>query len=229
MSEYIPSENKEKDVASPYYNADYFDWQKNIGSFGGWANRHKFINSVKKGDTVIDFGCGGGFLLKNLECERRIGIEPNLSAAVSVKNLGIEHFLSPSDALNNIGEGIADAIISNHALEHTLNPLEEIKTLRRLLKTGGIIHFVVPCDAISYKYNPRDINKHLFSWSPQNLGNLFTEAGFSVTYARPHIHKWPPFYAKIAKVGGESIFHLICRIYGHIERSWFQVEIKATK
>ena len=228
MGEIMEYKKKDKVSVSNYYDADYFDWQKNIGAFGGWANAYKFKDSISKSDTVIDFGCGGGFLLKNLECQNRIGIEPNLSAGESVKNLGIQHFKSPIDALNKLGEGVADVIISTNALEHTLNPLIELINLKPLLKEGGTIHFVVPCDSINYQYNPKDINYHLYSWSPQNLGNLFTEAGFRVEYVRPYIHKWPPFYTKLAKLGW-PIFNLACRMYGRIERSWFQVEIKAKK
>ena len=228
MAEHAQHDTQSSTGASDYYDADYFNWQKNIGAFGGWANSYKFKDSVSQNDTVIDFGCGGGFLLKSLDCKERIGIEPNPSAAESVKKLGIQHFTSPNDAVSNLGECIADVIVSNNALEHTLNPLQELKNLKPLLKIGGTIHFVVPCDSIKYQYNPKDINYHLFSWSPQNLGNLFTEAGYSVEYVRPYIHKWPPFYSKIAKLGW-PIFNLACRIYGRIERSWFQVEIKAKK
>jgi SAM-dependent methyltransferase len=228
MTETTDATSDNSTSASSYYDADYFDWQKNIGAFGGWANAFKFKDSISPQDTVIDFGCGGGFLLKNLECKTKIGIEPNLSAAESVKKFGIQHFQSPIEAFNHLGEGIADVIISNHALEHTLNPLQEIKNLRPLLKVGGVIHFVVPCDSIDYQYNPKDINYHLFSWSPQNLGNLFTEAGYSVQYSKPYIHKWPPFYRKIAKLGW-PIFNIACRLYGRIERTWYQVEVRAVK
>lgn len=213
---------------SNYYDADYFDWQKNIGAFGGWANSYKFKNNVLSHHTVIDFGCGGGFLLKTLSCARRIGIEPNPNAASSVKAFGIEHFLSPVDALNKLGNDVADIIISDNALEHTLNPLQELKNLKPLLKKGVVIQFFVPCDSINYQYNPKDANYHLFSWSPQNLGNLFNEAGFQIEYSKPYIHKWPPSYRKIAKLGW-PVFNIACQIYGRIERSWFQVEVKAIK
>jgi SAM-dependent methyltransferase len=214
--------------ASSYYDADYFNWQKNIGAFGGWANAFKFKNTVRPADTVIDFGCGGGFLLHNLNCATRIGIEPNPSAAESVRKFGIKHFTSPSEALRELGGEVADVIISNHALEHTLNPLQEIKSLRPLLKRGGTIHFYVPCEAISLRYDPNNINYHLFSWSPQNLGNLLTEAGYKVEYSKACIHKWPPFYTKIARLGW-PVFNAACRIYGRLERTWFQVEAKAIR
>jgi SAM-dependent methyltransferase len=214
--------------ASSHYDVDYFNWQKSLGAFGGWANAYKFRNSIKPTDIVIDFGCGGGFLLNNLECQEKIGIEPNVSASNSIRSMNIKHFVSPIDALSGLGIGFADVIISTNVLEHTLNPLQEIKHLRRLLKTGGIIHFVVPCDSIAFKYKPGDINHHLFSWSPMNLGNLFSEAGFRVEYAKPYVHKWPPFYKQISALGW-PIFNVACRIYGHLERSWFQVEVMAIK
>lgn len=218
--------NEANPVASTYYDKDYFDWQKNIGAFGGWANSYKFKKTIQQSDVVIDFGCGGGFLLGNLDCKKKIGIEPNAAAAEVIKSQGIEHFGSPGDALKALGPAVADVIVSNHALEHTLNPLEELKALRLLLKKDGVIQFFVPCDSVSYLYNPKDINYHLYSWSPQNLGNLFHEAGFDVIYSRPYSHKWPPYYRYFAKLGW-PIFNVICKIYSHVERSWWQVEVKA--
>ena len=215
-------------TASKHYDQAYFDWQKNIGAFGGWANSYKFKESIKDNDLVLDFGCGGGFLLRNLKCGMKVGIEPNSAAALEVKSQGIKHFSNPAAATRGMGLNCVDVIISNHALEHTLNPLDELKALSSLLKKDGVIHFFVPCDSISYIYNPNDINYHLYSWSPQNLGNLFHEAGFDVLYSRPYIHKWPPYYQYFAKLGW-PFFNFICKIYARIERSWWQVEIKAIK
>ena len=70
---------KNTQKASSYYAQDYFDRQKNVGAFGGIANSFKFTNSYKLSDTVLDFGCGGGFLLANLDCKRKICIVPNNS------------------------------------------------------------------------------------------------------------------------------------------------------
>jgi SAM-dependent methyltransferase len=214
--------------ASTHYNAEYFDWQKDIGEFAGWADKHKFQNSIGPDDTVIDFGCGGGFLLQNLNCRTKIGIEPNPSAAGSIIGLDIRHYFNAIDALQELGPDVADVIVSNHALEHTLDPLQEIKHLNPLLKVGGIIHFVVPCESISNKYYASDINHHLFTWSPLNLGNLFTEAGYKVEYSKPYIHKWPPYYKQLATLGW-PLFDLACRVYGQLERSSFQVELMARK
>jgi hypothetical protein len=60
---------------------------------------------------------------------KKIGIEPNVSAADVMLGQAIKHFLSPSDALQSLGKESVGFIISNHAIVHTLNPWEELKAL----------------------------------------------------------------------------------------------------
>ena len=220
------------DLVSKHYDKDYFDWQSSIGEFGGWANQSKFFEYISSNSRVLDFGCGGGFLLKGLNCVKKVGIEVNESAADTAKKNGIEVYRSVAE----MPDDYVDVIISNHALEHTLHPLDELVSLYRKLQLGGRIIFVVPCESIGYSYKANDINHHLYSWSPMCIGNLFTEAGFSVIESKPYIHKWPgikyiwpKMYKFIAKVGGRRLFDIACRIYGRIERSWFQVRVVAEK
>jgi 2-polyprenyl-3-methyl-5-hydroxy-6-metoxy-1,4-benzoquinol methylase len=208
-----------------HYDQNYFDWQKNIGAFGGWADLIKFEKYITSEMNVIDFGCGGGFLLNNIKCKDKIGIEINDDARKSLEGTGIRSFKYVSE----VPDDWADCIISNHALEHVNDPLAQLISLKAKLKKGGKIVFVVPCESINMKYAPNNINYHLFSWSPMNLGNLFTEAGFKVIESKAFIHKWPPFYYSLAKLFGKKMFHLLCVLYGHIARSWFQVRIVATK
>ena len=212
-----------------YYDESYYAWQRKISIFGGKANCFKFKDSVLQSDTVVDFGCGGGFLLNNIIAKKKIGIEPNVNAHQDIVANGAFPYKSVVDCIEANGTEFADVIISNHALEHTTNPLGEITELLKLLKPGGKIHFVVPCDSIRYKWKPNDINQHLFSWSPMNLGNLFTAAGYIVQHVGACYHKWPKHYLRIQKIFGWKLYHLICKIYCHYERSWFQTEVIATK
>jgi SAM-dependent methyltransferase len=213
------------DLVSTHYDDRYFRWQASIGEFGGWANQTKFLKYISADSKVLDFGCGGGFLLKNLNCSKKVGIEVNPSAAEVARKNGIEVFAS----LEDVPDEYVNVIISNNALEHTLQPLEELKLLYKKLARGGKIIFVVPCESITYSYKPNDINHHLFSWSPMCIGNLFEEAGFSVIESKPYMHKWPPRYRFIARLGGRSLFDLACRIYARLERTWFQVRVAAEK
>ena len=61
------------------------------------------------------------------------------------------------------------------------------------------------------------------------IANLFEEAGFSVVSSKSYIHKWPPGYRMIAKIGGRFLFEIACRLYARIERKWFQVIVVGKK
>lgn len=216
-------------TSSAHYDADYFAWQQQSGRLGGWANVDKYRNTVRATDRVLDFGCGGGFLLANLECAGRFGIEPNPAGRDEAKKNGVTVFATPADALAALGPGTIDLIISDNALEHALEPYRELLALQPLLTAGGRLHMVVPCEGIGWKYKADDINQHVYSWSPQSLGNLVKAAGYDVAFARPYIHKWPPRIAYQMARLGRPAFNLASRVWGHLDRRWFQVEVLATK
>ena len=212
---------------SDHYDEAYFARQIDIGSFGAWANRSKFERCIKPTDTVLDFGCGSGLLLKGLDCARRLGVEINPAAVAPARGVGVEVFGRVEDVPDNV----ADVIISNHALEHTLRPLDELKALYRKLKPGGRIVIVVPCDSVYFAFKPNDVNKHLYSWSPMNLGNLLAEAGFTVEESKPYIHKWPPKWRlfKGVFIRNRWLFELVCRISGRLRTRWSQVRAVGCK
>ena len=207
------------------YSKEYFSWQSSIGEFGGWANKIKFEAYIQKNDVVLDFGCGGGFLLKELACKERWGTDINPEALITASKNGIK----TKSSLSEFSENYFDVIMSNHALEHVRNPLESLLNLFVILKKGGKIIFVIPCENSNFKYSQFDKNHHLFSWSPMSLANLFTEAGFEVLESKPYYHKWPPNYQFIAKFTGKNIFNLICKVYSRFDRKSTQVRIVAQK
>jgi len=221
--------NKAANLAfSSHYDAVYFNYQKKVGEFSAWVNRRKFQEAIGRSSRVVDFGCGGGFLLRSLNCGDRLGIEINQSAMNLARSFGTEVYPNTIDAIQAKGESWADVIISNHALEHTFNPLDELISLGKILRPGGVIYFLVPCETINNKYSECDRDRHLYTWSPKNLGNLFYQAGFEVDYVAPYIHKWPPFYYAVSKLGW-PLFNILCKIFGRLERSWYQVEIRARR
>jgi SAM-dependent methyltransferase len=199
-------------ATTSHYGAEYFRWQFEIGSFGGWANLPKFSKYIHPRMKVLDFGCGGGYLLANVNCKEKLGLEINPVARAEAEKSGIRTVASTSE----IEDDWADVIISNHALEHCQNPLQELQALLRKLVPGGTAVFVVPCEAIKNSYRTGDPNHHLYSWGPMSLANLFAEAGFTVVESKAYVHSWPPRFTPrlLRSLGGRWLFEVGCRMYG---------------
>jgi SAM-dependent methyltransferase len=211
-----------------HYGEEYFAWQQECGKMGGWANQDKFRATVKPNLRVLDFGCGGAFMLSQMACAERFGIEPNPVARHAAEKNGLTMFEGPSEAIAALGENSIDLIISDNALEHALEPWRALSALLPLLKPGGRLHLYVPCENISWRYQKKNIDQHMYSWSPQSIGNLVAAAGFDVQYSKPYIHKWPPKSDLVAKLGRPA-FNIAARIWGQLDRRWFQIELLAVK
>jgi hypothetical protein len=122
-----------------------------------------------------------------------------------------------------------DVVISCHALEHTLSPLEELHTIRDTLKDGGILVLVVPCEGYKNRYVETNVDQHLYTWSPLNIGNLVHKAGFKIISCERICHLIPPKGSIILKYLGPKLFHLTCRLYGYLASSLTQVRVVAQK
>lgn len=71
------------------YGEAYFNYQRRIGAFGGKANLFKFLPFIDEKDTVLGFGCGGGYLLENIVCSKKAGVEINEFARHEAQNRGL--------------------------------------------------------------------------------------------------------------------------------------------
>lgn len=207
-----------------HYGREYFDWQKEMGEFGGRENLFKFAGFIKPSDKVLEFGCGGGFLLSNISCAAKMGIEINPHARANAAKLG----LTVVENASGVPDGWADVIISDNVLEHTFCPLEELRKLRPKLRDGGRAVFVIPHE-LEMKYDPGDINQHLYTWNSLCAGNLFKTAGFSVEAITPIKYLWPPMAYGIRRYLGRFVFGLACGLYCRLLGRWHQLRVVAVK
>lgn len=174
-----------------HYNREYFNWQKSIGEIGGILNKFKFEDNVNDTDVLLDFGCGGGYLLNNFKNKDKYGFEINKDAIKNCESLNIKVF----NNFDDIEDNFFDTIISNHALEHVPRPLDTLRDLYKKLKINGTVIIVVPCEQPSeqgFYYKKGDINQHLHTWCPMTLGNLASLAGFEVESCTTFQHQWCP-------------------------------------
>jgi SAM-dependent methyltransferase len=180
-------------MAERHYDESYWEFQREIGQIGGILNKFKFDSEINPTETVLDFGCGGGYLLANLYCLKKIGVEINPHARVIASKNTHETYSSIYDVSDNY----VDRIISNHALEHVENPMLILKQLYRVLKPGGKMIIVLPCEQYTesgFHYKPNDINNHLFTWCPMTFGNLCNAVGFRVVESKDFQHQWIPSF-----------------------------------
>lgn len=204
-----------------YYDENYFAFQKEQGMFASNLMKGFFQEHIKPQDSVLDFGCGGGYLLYNMICNEKLGIEINPHARANAKDLGIQTVAS----IEEVPDDWADVLISSHALEHVLRPFDILVELKSKIKIGGTIVFIVPHET-KYAYNKEDVNKHLYTWSEMNIGNLFAEAGYEVIESKELVHRFPPNHKKLYNLLGEKLFHIACKVYGKWARLRHMTQIK---
>jgi SAM-dependent methyltransferase len=194
----------------------YFAWQRASSTGAGPVEARKFSEHVPPTARVLDFGCGQGELLLALPCAERIGVEPNPAARAVCASRG----LAVAESLAEIPDASVDVVISNHALEHVPHPLRSLQELRRVLAPGGRVVLCLPFDdwRRQRRYDPKDINLHLYTWSPLLIGNLLAQAGFSVSRTWMLTHAWPPGWRALDRRLPRAAFDLVCRLYSVLRR-----------
>lgn len=189
---------------SSHYDGSYYANQERIAIPSGLLERKKFAGFVRPSDTVLDFGCGPGTLLEGFELARKIGVEPNPPARAAAERRGLEVYTVAAE----VPSGVADVVVSNHALEHALHPLVELRELARALKPGGRLVLWLPFNDWRGEWNRTgDPNHHLYTWTPLLIRNLLGEAGFVVRETRVVTHAWPPGFTKLMRL---PFFDALC-------------------
>lgn len=204
----------------------YYAWQRRMGLLGGHLEARKFASSIQSHDTVLDFGCGSGAMLRSLTCARRIGVDINPAARSEAAAGGVETYASLAD----VPSTSIRVVVSNHALEHVLSPYDVLRQILRVLVPGGRLVICVPFDdwRTQRSYDPSDINHHLYTWSPLLIGNLLCDAGFEIASSAIVTHAWPPNWEWLDAHLPDCAFNCACAIWARVRRRR-QVIVHATK
>jgi SAM-dependent methyltransferase len=180
-----------------------------------------FQRHVAPNDTVVDFGCGTGAMLRSLDCAARIGVEINEPSLAAALVAGIEVHRD----IGEIADDSADVVMSHHALEHTAQPFRIVSEFYRILKPQGTLIVIVPCEPgrrRAFRRWREQLDMHLYSWNPLSLGNLVSSCGFTVvesltrTNGLSHFNRWllpvPPIFAVAEHLFGRILgrFNTLC-------------------
>ncbi len=202
------------------YFREHFESEK---QFGRRIQSEYFRPFCGEGLTLLDFGCGDGTILRSLPAKAHFGIEvnPRCIEKIRVDNETTGPQLDVRNDIRAIDDDSIDVVISNHALEHTLQPAETLIHLKRVLRRGGTLVLVTPFDDWRLHPNrawrPDDKDNHLFTWSPLNIGNLVHEAGFAVDHSRLVSRAWSPKLFWIHRRFGGRAFAAACRAFAWVK------------
>jgi 2-polyprenyl-3-methyl-5-hydroxy-6-metoxy-1,4-benzoquinol methylase len=129
----------------------------------------------------LDFGCGNGGLVRYVvehTGAQACGFEEG-SIAAAARRLGIP-ILAP-DALGEQAEAF-DVVTAIEVIEHTLDPLAELRRIRRLLKPGGLLFLTTgnaapfSSDLQRWSYIVPEI--HVSFFEPDTLERALVQSGF---------------------------------------------------
>jgi SAM-dependent methyltransferase len=129
----------------------------------------------------LDFGCGNGGLVRHLrerEVADAVGFDEG-SIVADARARGIP-ILNPGDLVDQ--EESFDVVTAIEVIEHTLDPVAELRRIRRMLRPGGLL-FLTTGNAEPYanrlshwRYVVPEI--HISYFEPRTLERALTSAGF---------------------------------------------------
>lgn len=182
-------------AADKYLNDEgesYFQRQRISGIQGAEYNKFIFAPHVSEQDDVLEFGCGGGYLLHALSAVSKVGVDINPAARAEAARLGITTY----GTLDEIKNKTFSRIITSHALEHVPNPYEALVELKSFLKPDGRLLWLSPMEdwrvKHQQKWEPNDADMHLYTWTPLLIGNLLSTAGYVPQSVSILTHTFPP-------------------------------------
>ena len=199
----------EWDDLKSYYSTSYEAYDVNHGSYTdndeknvelaklNGEFRHLSLPIEKK--RILDVGCGGGYFLRIAKQLGAIvaGVEPSEAGANLSKSQGLQvfHGMLNEFVKDDANANIFDIITSNHVLEHTPDPIETLKDMKKLLAPNGFIWISVPnvqcyfSQKLGKHWHSSDLPYHIQQFSPESLALAGKQAGLSVrrqyTYSLP--------------------------------------------
>lgn len=164
-----------------HYDKNYYSWRYGrvmadgdylaaLGCFWRW-NLFDSTGEVPP-QPILDYGCGPGHVSAAIGADC---YDPSEYIQGFLRQRGRNVF----STLDSIPRCRFSSVLCSHSLEHALHPMEELLIMSAVLKPGGRLYLILPCEKMpGLQATDNDVDRHYYSWSFQNVANLIREAGF---------------------------------------------------
>lgn len=152
----------------------------------------KYIFTITGANKILEVGSMFGHLLEELKTRhiQCTGVEINKTAFeyCTKKNLAVINSTLEEFLKNNTEQ--YDVVIMSHALEHILNPKEQLKTLKNVLNKNGKLIVVVPNSlSLTAKLFGKfwgywQVPVHINHFNRYSIRYLLENVGYEIIYIR---------------------------------------------
>jgi SAM-dependent methyltransferase len=162
--------------------------------------RHLQSRGVAKAARLLDLGCGDGnnlvWLSRFAECA--YGSDYNLVRLVRARARNPEATIVVADVLDFPAETDAfDVVFFNHVIEHIPDDLAALRSVRRILKPGGLLILGTPNEGAwwwqwAYRRDPQSLttSDHCHFYTGLTIEAKLLKSGFTVR--QTHYVGWGP-------------------------------------
>ena len=128
---------------------------------------------IKRGDCIIEIGCGAGNVIEKAPTSKLFGGDISLSVLRKARQkLNQRALLFQADAQNlPCKDEVFTHIICSEVLEHVLDPSAAISEMARILRTEGTVVISVPNEKMINRAKKILIRFGIFKWLFQRNGN----------------------------------------------------------
>ncbi|NIO87116.1 MAG: methyltransferase domain-containing protein, partial [Candidatus Aminicenantes bacterium] len=147
----------------------------------------RVILSVSRpGAKLLEIGCARGYLLKlakDIGYDVQ-GVEVSSYASDIARNAGLSVFNGTMKDIS-LAENSFDVVVAIDVIEHVVDPINFLLTVKKYLKQGGMLVLKTPNISSIFAriggknwigFNPY----HIFLFSPDTLGSLCNKTGFDI-------------------------------------------------